>query len=134
MKKIIIFILFSTLTFVLNAQGNSNLVQTLNNLVAPLDKTEIVSNFLWDKGTNGFAEPAIFDGIQRDSVYLQPFTFGFLYVQARNAYVGSGANPLPPPEVYMNYVNRYAGTDTIPLAALALHYHRIHENALDTVP
>jgi len=109
-----------------------HLGDVLNNLVAPLDKTEITSNFLWDKGVNGFAEPAIFDGVLRDSVYLQPATFGFLYVQARNAFVGTGTNPLPHPDVYMNYVNRYADTDTIPLAAFALRYHRIHQNALDS--
>lgn len=67
----------------------------LNNLVAPLDKTEITSGFLWDKGTNGFVEPAIYDGTLRDSVYLQPATFGFLYIQARNAYIGTNTNPLP---------------------------------------
>lgn len=44
----------------------------LTNMVSPLDKTEITSNFLWDKGLNGLAEPAMFDGIIRDSVYLQP--------------------------------------------------------------
>lgn len=104
----------------------------LTNLVAPLDKTEISSGFLWDKGTNGLAEPAVFDGILRDSVYLQPQTFGFLYVQARNAFVGSGANPLPHPDTYMDYVDRFTGTDTIPLAAFALQYHRIHKTALDS--
>ncbi len=104
----------------------------LNNLVAPLDKTEITSNFLWDQGLNGFAEPVIFDGIIRDSICLQPTTFGFLYVQARNAYVGTGPNPLPHPDVYMDYVNRYTGTDTIPMAALALRYHRILQNAVDS--
>ena len=34
----------------------------LNHLVDPLDKTQINSGYLWDKGTNGFGEPAIFDG------------------------------------------------------------------------
>ncbi len=104
----------------------------LGNLVAPLDKTEISSNFLWDKGLNGLAEPAIFDGILRDSLVLQPETFGFLYAQARNAFVGTGINPLPQTDVYMNYVKRYTGTDTIPLAALALRYHRIHKDAVDS--
>lgn len=104
----------------------------LSNMVAALDKTEITSNFLWDKGLNGLAEPAIFDGVLRDSVYLQPATFGFLYMQARNAFVGVGTNPLPHPDVYMNYVHRHAGTDTVPLAVLALRYHRIHEAALDS--
>ncbi|MBX2889508.1 MAG: hypothetical protein KF734_01150 [Saprospiraceae bacterium] len=99
----------------------------LTNMVAPLDKAKINSNFLWDKGLNGLAEPAIFDGVFRDSVCLQPATFGFLYVQARNAYVGTGTNPLPHPDVYMNYVKRYTGTDTVPFAALALRYHRIHK-------
>lgn len=47
----------------------------LTNMVAPLDKTEITSDFLWDKGLNGLAEPAIFDGIIRDSVCLQPTVF-----------------------------------------------------------
>jgi hypothetical protein len=108
------------------------LTDFLTNMVAPLDKTEITSGFVWDKGVNGFAEPAVFDGIIRDSVYLQPATFGFLYVQARNGYVGTGTNPLPHPDLYMNYVNRYTGTDTVPLAALALRYHRIHQNALDS--
>gem|GEM_PF-2182442 len=78
-----------------------------SNLVAPLDKSEITSDFLWDKGLNGLAEPAIFDGIIRDSVYFQPIAFGFLYVQARNAFVGTGANPLPHPDVYMNFINPY---------------------------
>ena len=132
MKKTTICLLLNLSAFIVNAQSTSNLVQTLSHLVASLDKDEVTSNFLWDKGTNGFVEPALFDGILRDSVYLQPLTFGFLYVQARNAYVGTGANPLPLSEIYMNYVNRYAGTDTIPLAALALRYHRIYENALDS--
>ena len=104
----------------------------LSNMVAPLDKTEITSDFLWDKGLNGFAEPAIFDGIIRDSICIQPTAFGFLYVQARNAFVGTGVNPLPHPDVYMDYVNRYTGTDTIPLAALVLRYHRIHKDAVDS--
>ena len=104
----------------------------LTNMVAPLDKTEISSNFLWDKGLNGLAEPAIFDGIIRDSFCIQPTAFGFLYAQARNAFVGTGANPLPHPDVYMDFVNRYTGTDTIPLAALVLRYHRIHKDAVDS--
>jgi len=104
----------------------------LANMVAPLDKTEITSDFLWDKGLNGFAEPAMFDGIIRDSICIQPTAFGFLYVQARNAFVGTGVNPLPHPDVYMDYVNRYTGTDTIPLAALVLRYHRIHKDAVDS--
>jgi hypothetical protein len=79
----------------------------LTNMVAPLDKTEISSNFLWDKGLNGLAEPAIFDGIIRDSVCLQPIAFGFLYVQARNAFVGTGANALPSPDVFINVINPY---------------------------
>lgn len=104
----------------------------LNHLVDPLDKTQINSGYLWDKGTNGFGEPAVFDGVLYDSAYLQPLTFGFLYVQARNSFVGNGTNLLPDPAVYMNYVNRYTGTDTIPLAALTLRYHRIHAYALDS--
>ena len=104
----------------------------LGNLVAPLDKTEISSGFLWDKGLNGFAEPALFDGILRDSICLQPATFGFLYAQARNAFVGTGVNPLPHPDVYMNFVKRHTGTDTVPLVALVLRYHRIHKDAVDS--
>jgi len=79
----------------------------LTNMVAPLDKTEITSDFLWDKGLNGFAEPALFDGILRDSICIQPTAFGFLYVQARNAFVGTGVNPLPHPDVYVNSINPY---------------------------
>ncbi|MFN0216150.1 MAG: hypothetical protein ACKVT2_17975, partial [Saprospiraceae bacterium] len=104
----------------------------LTNMVAPLDKTEITSNFLWDKGLNGFAEPALFDGILRDSICIQPTAFGFLYAQARNAFVGTGVNPLPHPDVYMDFVKRHTGTDTIPLAALVLRYHRIHKDAVDS--
>ncbi|MCW5923525.1 MAG: hypothetical protein KIS77_14370 [Saprospiraceae bacterium] len=130
MKKILFFLFCAFAAFSLSAQSGNRLPEVLNHLTAPLNKTEIVSNFLWDKGLNGLAEPAIFDGIMRDSVYLQPATFGFLYAQARNAYAGMGANPLPHPDVYMNYVNRYTSTDTVPLAALALRYHRIHKDAL----
>ena len=79
----------------------------LTTMVAPLDKTEITSNFLWDKGLNGFAEPALFDGILRDSLCLQPSAFGFLYTQARNAFVGTGTNTLPSPDVSMNFINPY---------------------------
>ena len=84
----------------------------LTNMVAPLDKTEITSDFLWDKGLNGFAEPALFDGIIRDSVCFQPTAFGFLYTQARNAFVGTGANPLPHPDRYMNFINPYFDEDS----------------------
>ncbi|MBX2889504.1 MAG: hypothetical protein KF734_01130 [Saprospiraceae bacterium] len=127
--KINLFLLSALLGLPLFCQSQ-RLGEFLTNMVAPLDKSEITSGFLWDKGLNGLAEPAIFDGTRRDSAYLQPATFGFLYIQARNAYVGSGANPLPHPDAYMSYVNRYTGTDTIPLAALALRYHRIHKDAL----
>ncbi|MDO8365482.1 MAG: hypothetical protein Q7T20_01710 [Saprospiraceae bacterium] len=79
----------------------------LSNVVAPLDKIEITSDLLWDKGLNGFAEPAIFDGLLRDSVYMQPATFGFLYMQARNAFVGAGTNPLPTHITPLNDDNPY---------------------------
>ena len=73
----------------LHAQ-NDNLVGYLHHLVDSLDKSEVNSNFLWDKGTNGFAELAIYDGALRDSVYLQPSAFGFLYVQASCIFVRAG--------------------------------------------
>jgi len=111
--------------------NSTNLSQTLEHLVAPLDKTDVSSGFLWDKGLSGLAEPGIFDGIRRDSIYLQPMTFGLLYTQAQRSYVGTAGNPLPVPGVFMNLINRFTATDTIPLAALAWRYHRIHENALD---
>ena len=91
MKKSII-ILFGMLIAFSSQTQTGGLPDYLSNLVAPLDKSEIESEYLWDKGLNGFAEPAIFDGILRDSVYVQPITFGFLYTQARNSYVGTGNN------------------------------------------
>jgi hypothetical protein len=39
---------------------------------------------------NGLADPLLFDGTRRDSVYLQPATFGLLFTQARNSSVENG--------------------------------------------
>ena len=69
----------------------------LTNMVAPLDKTEITSDFLWDKGLNGFAEPALFDGIIRDSICIQPTAFGFLYVTGAKRFCRHRSESFAPP-------------------------------------
>ena len=89
MKNRLLFLMAMFMAQALHAQ-NDNLVSYLHHLVDSLDKSEVNSNFLWDKGTNGFAEPAIYDGALRDSVYLQPSAFGFLYVQASCIFVRAG--------------------------------------------
>ncbi len=78
------------------AQAPNPTRQYLDNLVAPLDKTQVPTGFLAE-----YAVPLVpldvFNGTLTDSSRTNPDGFRFIYTTVYSAWLGSGNNPLPSP-------------------------------------
>lgn len=76
------------------AQAPDPTRQYLDNLVAPLDKTQVPTGFLAE-----YAVPLVpldvFNGTLTDSSRTNPDGFRFIYTTVYSAWLGSGNNPLP---------------------------------------
>ncbi|MGI4759090.1 MAG: T9SS type A sorting domain-containing protein [Janthinobacterium lividum] len=70
--------------------------QYLDNLVAPLDKSQVPTGFLVEYGVP-LVPLDVFNGTLTDSSRTNPDGFRFIYATAYSAWLGSGANPLPSP-------------------------------------
>jgi len=100
MKKLLLAALLPWLCFVfLHAQ---TLPQKIQNLYAPLDKTQVPSGYLFDLAVP-IADPLQYAGALNDSNYVDINVFGMLYGEMRNSEV-NGSNNLPPSSVYKNKI------------------------------
>ena len=99
------------------------LPQQLQDLYAPLDKSQVQTGYLINLGVP-LADPLRYRGVLNDSNHTDINTFGMLYGELRSGWT-SGGNGLPSPNVYLSKIKKLRAGDTIPVAIMAIRYDRI---------
>jgi hypothetical protein len=98
MKKIITTILWIVLATALPTTGKTQDTTTIDKLLtyilAPLNKSQIPTGYLAEKGTI-FLGMNTFNGTLSDDNVFVTNLWRMMYVQLQQSYVGSGGNPLP---------------------------------------
>jgi hypothetical protein len=98
MKKFIIatlwVVLATALPSISKAQDTSTIEKLLTYTIAPLDKSQIPTQYLAEKGTI-FLGMNTFNGTLTDDNVFVTNLWRMMYVQLQESYVGSGTNPLP---------------------------------------
>jgi hypothetical protein len=133
MKKII----FATLCVVLataipnigEAQDTTTIDKLLTYIIAPLNKSQIPTGYLAEKGTI-FLGMNTFNGTLTDDNVFVTNLWRMMYVQLQQSYVGSGGNPLPD----IITVNNALQSNTVPnqptpVPLLIGQYNAINDNA-----
>lgn len=133
MKKIFICCLWAALATALpnlcKAQDTSTVDKLLTYIIAPLDKSQISTGFLAEKGTI-FLGMNTFNGTLTDDNIFVTNLWRLMYVQLQQSYVGSGTNPL----LEITHVNDALESNTIPnqpvpVPLLIGQYNSIDDNA-----
>ncbi len=106
-----------------------SLPQQLQNLYAPLDKSQVQTGYLINLGVP-LADPLRYRGVLNDSNYTDINTFAMLYGELRSGWTQAG-NGLPSPSVYLSKIKKLRAGDTIPVAILAMRYDQIRKGAYD---
>ncbi len=114
------------------AQAPDPTRQYLDNLVAPLDKTQVPTGFLAE-----YAVPLVpldvFNGTLTDSSRTNPDGFRFIYTTVYSAWLGSGNNPLPSPlELNSRLEAATAANTAIPVMVQHIDYATVRPDAFDT--
>jgi hypothetical protein len=98
MRKIIFAILWVALATALpnvsKAQHTSSVDKLLTYIIAPLDKSQITTQYLAEKGTI-FLGMNTFNGTLTDDNVFVTNLWRMMYIQLQQSFVGSGSNPLP---------------------------------------
>jgi hypothetical protein len=105
-----------------------SLPQQLQNLYAPLDKSQVPTGFLYDLSWS-FASPSDYRGVLTDSNFVSPDVFGMLFGTMRGSMVDTAG--LPSPDVYLSRTKPPFSADTIPITVLSLRFDRIRPDAID---
>ena len=105
------------------------LPQQLQDLYAPLDKSQVQTGYLINLGVP-LADPLRYRGVLNDSNFTDINTFGMLYGQLRSGWT-SGGNGLSSPSVYLSKIKKLRAGDTIPVAIIAMRYDQIRKSAYD---
>ncbi len=114
------------------AQAPNPTRQYLDNLVAPLDKTQVPTGFLAE-----YAVPLVpldvFNGTLTDSSRTNPDGFRFIYTTVYSAWLGSGNNPLPSPLELNSRLDAATAANTgIPVMVQHIDYATVRSDAFDT--
>ena len=76
------------------AQDTSTIDKLLNYIITPLNKSQIPTQYLAEKGTI-FLGMSTFNGTLTDNNTFVPNLWRMMYVQLQQSYVGSSTNLLP---------------------------------------
>jgi hypothetical protein len=133
MKKMILTTLWVVLATALpnigKAQDTSTIDKLLAYTIAPLDKSQIATQYLAEKGTI-FLGMNTFNGSLNDDNVFVTNLWRMMYVQLQQSYVGSGNNSLPDIITVNNALqNNILPNQPTPVPLLIGQYNSIDNNA-----
>jgi hypothetical protein len=111
------------------AQDTSTIDKLLTYIIAPLDKSQITTQYLAEKGTI-FLGMNTFNGTLTDDNVFVTNLWRMMYVQLQQSYVGSSSNPLPDIITVNNALqNNTIPNQPTPVPLLIGQYNAINDNA-----
>jgi len=133
MKKIFLATLWVALATALpnigKAQDTSTIDKLLTYIIAPLNKTQIPTQYLAEKGTI-FLGMNTFNGTLSDDNVFVTNLWRMMYVQLQQSFVGNGSNPLPDIIAVNNALqNNTLLNQPTPVPLLIGQYNSISDNA-----
>lgn len=133
MKKIIMATLWVALATALpkmgKAQDTSTIDKLLTYILDPLDKSQIPTQFLAEKGTI-FLGMNTFNGTLTDNNVFVANLWRMMYVQLQQSYVGNASNPLPDIITVNNALqNNMLPNQPTPVPLLIGQYNTISDDA-----
>jgi len=111
------------------AQDTSTIDKLLTYIIAPLNKSQIATQYLAEKGTI-FLGMNTFNGTLTDDNVFVTNLWRMMYVQLQQSFVGNGSNPLPDVIAVNNALqNNTLPNQPTPVPLLIGQYNSISDNA-----